>query len=268
MIDSEVKAKHRALWAMGDYAAVAADLVAPLGPILVDSCEVISADRVLDVAAGTGNAAIPAAVRGADVTGVDLTPELIDIGETLAKQRGAKVTWAVGDAEALPYPDGDFDVVMSCLGVMFAPRHQIGADELIRVSRPGARIGLLSWTPTGFIGQMFATMKPYVPAPPPGAQPPPLWGDESHVRALLGDRVTDVAARRGGLRVDHFTSGAGFRDYFKANYGPTIVAYKNIAADEEKVAALDAELAALGDRFLDRGAMQWEYLVVTARRIA
>ncbi len=152
---------------------------------------------------------------------------------------------------------------------MFAPHHQESADELVRVCRPGGTIGLLSWTPEGFIGQMFATMKPYAPPPPPGAQPPPLWGREGHVRELLGDRVTDVEARVQSLTVDQFGSPEDFRDYFKRNYGPTIAVYRAIADDPERVAALDRDLAELARRF-DHGTgtttMDWEYLLLTARR--
>ncbi len=133
---------------------------------------------------------------------------------------------------------------------MFAPHHQEAADELVRVVRPGGRIGLLSWTPAGFIGQMFATMKPYAPPPPPGAQPPPLWGDEAHVRALLGDRVTDVVAETRSLRVALFADGAAFRDFFKRTYGPTIAVYRSLADDPDRTAELDAALAALGDAAL------------------
>ena len=140
-------------------------------------------------------------------------------------------------------------MVMSCVGVMFAPHHQASADELVRVCRPGGTIGLLSWTPEGFIGQMFATMKPYAPPPPPGAQPPPLWGSEEHVRALLGDRVTDVVAREQQLRGRRSSpTPEEFREYFKACYGPTIAAYRNIADDPERVAALDRALAELARR--------------------
>ena len=119
------------------------------------------------------------------------------------------MTWEEGDAEALPYPDAAFDVVLSCVGVMFAPHHQQAADELVRVCRPGGRIGLISWTPEGFVGEMFRTMKPYAPPPPPGAQPPPLWGDEDHVRALLGDRVSDVVARRRTVTVGGYADTRG-----------------------------------------------------------
>ena len=177
--------------------------------------------------------------------------------------------WRQADAEALPFTDGEFDTVVSCVGVMFAPRHQVSADELVRVCRPGGTIGLLSWTPEGFIGQMFAAMMPYAAPPPPGAQPPPLWGDEDHVRTLLGERVTDVAVRRQTVRVDRFGTPAAFLDYFRARYGPTIATYKNIAEDAERAAALDRDLVALAQRH-DIGAgptlMHWEYLLLTARK--
>ena len=151
-----------------------------------------------------------------------------------------EITWEEGDAEALPYDDDSFDVVLSCVGVMFAPHHQLAADELLRVCRPGGRIGLLSWTPTGFVGELFRTMKPYAPPPPPGAQPAPLWGDEDHVRALLGDRVTDVVAQRQTLTTDLFATPEAWRDYWKTVYGPTIAVYRHIGDDPQEVAALDA----------------------------
>ena len=201
----------------------------------------------------------------------DLVPELLDRGRAGPRPGPPiddAVSWEPANAEALPYDAGTFDTVLSCIGVMFAPHHQRAADELVRVCRPGGTIGLLSWTPEGFIGQMFATMKLFVPAPPAGASPPPLWGDTDHVRSLLGDRVTDVQASRGELAVDRFADGAAFRDYFKASYGPTINAYRGIAGDPDKVAELDAALAGLGDRALAGGnSMDWEYLVVTARRV-
>ena len=267
-----LKARHRAMWAFGDYPAVVTDLVAPLGPVLADACGIRPGDRVLDVAAGTGNAAIPAAEAGASVVASDLTPELFEAGQREAARRGTRLQWRQADAEDLPFADGEFDTVMSCLGVMFAPYHQASADELIRVCRPGGTIGLLNWTPEGFIGQMFATMKPYAPPPPPGAQPPPLWGREEHVRALLGDQVTDVTARRQTLQVSRFGSPEDFRDYFKANYGPTIAVYRALADDPERAAALDAELADLARRHdLGTGSsqntvMEWEYLLLTARK--
>jgi SAM-dependent methyltransferase len=271
--DQALKAKHRAMWALGDYPALAADLVSGLGPILVEACGVGPGDRVLDVAAGSGNAAIPAARAGASVVASDLTPELFEAGRAEAARRGAQLEWRQADAENLPFADGAFDTVLSCLGVMFAPHHQASADELVRVCRPGGTIGLLSWTPEGFIGQLFATMKPYAPPPPPGAQPPPLWGREDHLRSLLGDQVTNVRVRRQSVRVDLFARPEDFRDYFKARYGPTIAAYRAIAADADRTAALDAELAGLARRHgtvsaTGSMAMAWEYLLFTARKRA
>jgi ubiquinone/menaquinone biosynthesis C-methylase UbiE len=267
--DRALKAKHRSMWASGNYAAVAEELIPSLGPVVVEAAGVHAGQRVLDVAAGTGNVAIPAALTGASVVASDLTPELLETGRQLATDRGAELEWVVGDAEALPFADAEFDAVLSCVGVMFAPHHQEAADELVRVCRPGGTIALLSWTPEGFVGQLFAAMKPFVPPPPPGAQPPPLWGREEHVRQLLGDRVTGIAARRATVRVDRFESPEGFRDFFAANYGPTISAYRANAEDAERTAALDAALVDLA-RQHDQGAgstvLEWEYLLVTAVR--
>lgn len=266
--DRALKAKHRAMWGFGDYPTLATDLISSLGPVLVQAAGVRGGRRVLDVAAGSGNAAIPAALTGADVVASDLTPELFEVGRAEAAQRGADLEWVEGDAEALPFRDADFDIVLSCVGVMFAPHHQAGADELVRVCRPGGTIGLLNWTPEGFVGQLFATMKPYAPPPPPGAQPPPLWGNEQHVRDLLGDRVTDVAAARKTVLIKHFGTPAEFREYFKSHYGPTIAVYRSIADEPLRVAHLDRDIDALAERFQRAdGAMEWEYLLLTARRV-
>jgi SAM-dependent methyltransferase len=264
---SQVAAKHRAMWASGDYAKLAAGLVTPLGPVLVQATGIARGDRVLDVAAGTGNAAIPAAETGASVVASDLCPELLEDGRALAAERGAELEWREANAHELPFGDNEFDAVMSCIGVMFAPFHQLAADELVRVCKPGGRIGLISWTPEGHIGKLWAAMKPYAPAPPPGAQPPPLWGQEDHVRALLGDRVTDVVTERRMLTVEQFADGAEFRDYFKTLYGPTISVYRNIEDDPDRVAALDADIAQVGDSVLSGSStMEWEYLLLTARK--
>jgi ubiquinone/menaquinone biosynthesis C-methylase UbiE len=267
--DRALKTKHRAIWASGSYETIVNDFVSPLGPILVQAAGVKPSDRVLDVAAGTGSASIPAAEIGARVVASDLTPELLEIGRRDAEARGINLDWRTADAEALPFGDDEFDVVLSAIGVMFAPHHQAAADELIRVCRPGGTIAVLSWTPEGFIGQLFAAMKPYAPPPPPGAQPPPLWGDEQHVRELFGDRVTDVQVRRQTLEVTRCDVPEDFRESFKTNYGPTIATYRNIADDAERVAALDRALADVARRF-DRGegrtVLDWEYLLVTARK--
>jgi SAM-dependent methyltransferase len=267
--DSALKQKHAAMWASGHYEAVATDLIAELGPVLVDATRIGAGDLVLDIAAGSGNVAIPAALVGARVIASDLTPELLEEGARQAAAAGAVLEWQVADAEHLPYDDGEFDVAVSAVGIMFAPHHQAAADELVRVVAPGGRIGVVSWTPTGFIGQMFAAMKPYVAPPPAGVSPPPLWGDEDHVRELLGDRVTDVHCQRRTVRITHFAEPADFREYFKTNYGPTIAAYQQ-QPDAGRAAALDADLDALATRFDvgDAGhlVLEWEYLLLTCRR--
>lgn len=221
---------------------------------------------MLDVAAGTGNAAIAAASAGAAVVvASDLTPELFDAGRARAADLGVQVTWREADSEALPFADAEFEVVLSSIGLMFAPNHQAAADELLRVCRPGGRIGLLNWTPEGFVGRLFETMHPYSPPPPPGAQPGTRWGNESYVRSLLGDRVTDVQAQRSMLRVELFTQPGGFREYFKRNYGPAVSTYRFLRANPARAAAVDAELDALAANFGEGGgAIEWEYLAVTA----
>src|SRR5918998_251909 len=157
--DSDLKARHRKMWASGDYPSMVETFLLPLGPRLVEACGIEEGMRVLDVAAGTGNASIPAAQRGAQVTASDLTPELFDAGRERAKREGVELEWVEADAENLPFEDESFDVVMSSIGAMFAPHHEDVADELVRVCRPGGTVGLLSWTPDGMLGVLFATMK-------------------------------------------------------------------------------------------------------------
>jgi len=168
----------------------------------------------------------------------------------------------------LPYPDNEFDVVLSALGVMFAPHHQVAGRTDPRLP-PCGTIGLASWTPSGFVGQLFGTMMPYAPPPPPGAQPPPLWGSEDHVRELFSDRLEDVHTETRNLRLTYFATPEAFRDYFKINYGPTMPTDKFIADDPDRVAALDHDLAELGRRFdvgTDSTMVDWEYLIFTARK--
>ena len=258
------------MWASGDYPLVARTVIPDLGAVLVRASGVRADQTVLDVAAGSGNAAIPAAATGARVVASDLTPELFEVGREAATRAGVEVEWREADAEAMPFDDDAFDVVLSCVGVMFAPHHQIASDELVRVCRPGGTIGLVSWTPQGFIGRLLGTTRPYAPPPPPGAQPPPLWGDEAHVRGLLGDGVRDVVARRQVVRVDAFARPAEFRESFKSYYGPVLSVYRSLGDDAERVAALDAALDELA-RSADIGrdgslVMEWEYLLLTATR--
>jgi SAM-dependent methyltransferase len=263
--DQALKSRHRAMWALGDYHAVATEVIPDLGPTLVAACGIGPGQHVLDVAAGSGNVAIPAAAAGAHVIATDLTPELIELGRADAAQLALTLDWEVADAEHLPFDDDAFDVVTSCVGVMFAPHHQEAAGELVLVLRPGCRSGVISWTPSGFIGQLFATMKPFVPAPPAGVQSPPLWGDVAHVRNLFCDRVAELTASQQTLRVDGFPEPDSFRDYFKANYGPTIAAYRGIADQPDRVAELDQALTDLAERNRrPDGSLAWEYLLVVA----
>ncbi len=220
---------------------------------------------MLDVGAGSGNASIPAAATGATVVASDLTPELFDAGRTAAAAQGVELEWVQADAEALPFPDGSFDVTLSCVGAMFAPHHEIVADELLRVTRPGGTIAMINWTPAGLIGNLFKTMGPYAPPPPAGATPPPRWGDEAHVRALFGDRA-DVEFRRATVVMDHVADPRAFREYWKRNYGPTIAVYAFNAADPERVAQLDRDFLEFLTAWNDNGAYEAEYLVVTARK--
>jgi SAM-dependent methyltransferase len=239
--DVELKARHRAMWASGDYPRMVQTFLLPLGPRLVDACGIGAGDRVLDVAAGTGNAAIPAAARGAHVVASDLTPVLLEAGRRRAQ--GLAIEWVSADAERLPFADGSFDVVMSSIGVMFAPHHQAAADELVRVCRPGGTIGLLSWTPQGMLGALFRTMKPFAAPPPPGVQSPPLWGSEDHLAELFGDRVMFGTLQRDVLEITAFERAREYGEHFKAFYGPTIAARANAARhgrEREFDAALDA----------------------------
>ena len=238
--DTELKARHRALWGRtGDYPFIAIDMIAELGPRLVDAVGVRRGERVLDVAAGTGNASVPAALAGAEVVASDLAPELFEAGRTFAARHGVTLAWEEADAENLPYADASFDVVLSCIGAMFAPRHQRTADELVRVCRPGGTIGLLSWTPEGFIGQMFKIVGRYAP-PPAGIRSPLEWGKEARLAELFGaDARVEVQRRQFVFRyrsAEHWL--AAFRDY----YGPTFKAFG--ALDEDGQAAFAADLLA------------------------
>jgi SAM-dependent methyltransferase len=240
---TELRARHRAMWALGDYPRMVETFLLPLGPRLVGACGIGAADRVLDVAAGTGNASIPAAGRGAHVVASDLTPELLEAGRHRPGAHRLDIEWVSADAQQLPFESGSFDVVMSSIGVMFAPHHQSAADELVRVCRPGGTIGLLSWTPGGMLGALFRTMKPFAAPPPPGAQPPPLWGSEDHLAQLFGDRVSFGTLRRDVLEITAFERARDYGEHFKAYYGPAIAARANAehtGREGEFDAALDA----------------------------
>jgi SAM-dependent methyltransferase len=267
--DSDVKARHRAMWASGDYPRMVETFLLPLGPRLVEACGIGPGMTVLDVAAGTGNASIPAAQTGAQVTASDLTPELLEAGRARAEAEGVELDWVEADAENLPFEDESFDVVMSSIGAMFAPRHQDVADELVRVCRPGGTIGMLNWTPEGMIGGLFRAMGPFAPPPPPGAQPPPLWGGEDHVRELFGERVELTTLEREMLEITQFERPRDYGEHFKAYYGPTIAARKNAAKDGRE-GDLDAALDAFCDEWNlgtpDKGRFDQEYIVMVGTR--
>jgi SAM-dependent methyltransferase len=267
--DSELKARHRTMWASGDYASMVETFLLPLGPRLVDACGIGSGMRVLDVAAGTGNASLPAAQRGARVTASDLTPELLEAGRRRADAEGLELEWVEADAEHLPFKDESFDVVMSSIGAMFAPHHQDVANELVRVCRAGGTIGLLSWTPEGMIGALFRTMGPFAPPPPPGAQPAPLWGSEDHVRELFGDRAEFRTLSREVLDVTAFEHPHDYGRHFKERYGPTITAQAN-ARRTEREAEFDAALDGFCDEWNlgtpERARFEQEYLLAVGTR--
>ena len=267
--DSELKARHRAMWASGDYPHMVDTFLLPIGPRLVDACPITRGTRVLDVAAGTGNASLPAAARGAHVTASDLTPELLEAGRRRADAEALQLEWAEADAERLPFADASFDVVMSAIGVMFAPHHQAAADELVRVCRPGGTVGLLCWTPEGMLGALFRTMKPFMPPPPPGAQPPPLWGSEGHLRGLFGDRIEWDSLTRDTLTITAFSRPTDYGEFFKARYGPTIAIRANAECQgraDEFDAALDAFCEEWNLGPADEALFEMEYLLAVGTR--
>jgi SAM-dependent methyltransferase len=242
-----LKAIQRAIWTAGDYDVIA-ELFWGVGAVVAEAAAMAPGLKVLDVATGTGNAAIQAAALGAEVVGLDLTPELFDAARRRAALAGVSVEWVEGDAEALPFEDASFDRILSTFGVMFAPRHAVAAAELVRTCRPGGMIVLASWTPAGFIGNVIATLQGYLPPQPAIAQRPTLWGEEAHLRTLLGGQVLLALERRS---VDFvFGSMEAMTSAFEAHFGPVVLAKRLLAAD--RYAALVADLLALFAR-LDVG---------------
>jgi len=235
----QVKARQQAMWASGDFSVIGTTLQI-VGEQLCEIVDVRGGERVLDVAAGNGNATLAAARRFARVTSTDYVPALLERGRLRAEAEGLDVTFDVADAEALPYPDDSFDVVLSTFGVMFAPDHQRAARQMLRVCRRGGRIGLASWTPAGFVGEMLRTVGRHVP-PIPGVASPALWGKPDHL-ATLFPQVTQVTSvvRYFAFR---YESAAHFVDVFRRYYGPVFKAFA--ALDAERQAALEADLLTL-----------------------
>jgi len=234
------KARQRAVWSAGDYDSVA-ELFWAVGAVVSETAAIEPGMKVLDVATGTGNAAIRAAEAGGEVVGLDLTPELFDDARRHADAAGVSVEWVEGDAEALAFDDASFHRVLSVFGVMFAPRHDVAARELVRVCRPGGRIVVANWTPEGFVGRMFATLAGYLPPPPAIASRPTLWGEEAHVRALLGGQVLLTLERR---TVELVASSAELlMSRLQERFGPLIIAQRLL--EPERYEALLADLRAL-----------------------
>lgn len=238
-----LKALQRAIWSAGDYDAIA-ELFWDVGAVVAEAAAIEPGMKVLDVATGTGNAAIRAAAAGSEVVGLDLTPELFDDARRREALAGVRVEWVEGDAEALPFEDESFDRVLSTFGVMFAPRHDVAAAELVRTCRPGGTIVLANWTPDGFVGRMLALFASRMPAPPPPA-PPTLWGEETHLRALLGGQ-TLLAVERCTVDLVAGSMEAMMAD-FERQFGPMVLAHQVL--EERLYEALKAELIALVESF-------------------
>ena len=268
MADS--KASAPTIWALGDYHRFAAATVWQLGPVLVSECGVSAGQRVLDVAAGTGNVAIRAAQAGAAVVALDLTPENLDAGRRAARDAGVDLEWIEGDAQALPFDDGAFDLVTSCFGAMFAPDHDAVASELLRVCRPGSVIGMMNFTPEGAGGDFFRVLAPYAPPPPPAARSPLLWGTEDHVRKLFGNLVGLTISRH--EYVETASSAREYLELFKDTFGPVVAIYASLS-DPMRRAELDEALLQFvvrWNRGLPERAVEipYEYLLVIARKPA
>jgi ubiquinone/menaquinone biosynthesis C-methylase UbiE len=265
---SEAKAAARAAWRLGDYHRFATELVWDVGPVVVAACGITPDQRVLDVAAGTGNVAIRAAEAGASVVASDLTPEHFEAGRAEASRRGVQLDWVEADAEALPFADDEFDVVTSSFGAMFAPDHRAVADELVRVCRPGGTIGLASFTPDGLGAEFFGLFAPYLPAPPPGAQPPVLWGSEDHVRGLFGDHVEWRTLAREHY-VEYAASPHAYCAFFKETFGPVVAVYASLAGEQDRAAELDRAFLDFATRANDgppggQAAYRYAYLLAVA----
>ena len=231
-----IKARQQATWASGDFAVVGTTLQI-VGESLAEAVNVCAGEKVLDVAAGNGNATLAAARRFARVTSTDYVPALLEKGAARARAEGLAVKFQVADAEALPFGEGSFDATLSTFGVMFAPNHEASAAELVRVTKPGGRIGLANWTPEGFIGQLFKVIGAHVP-PPAGLSSPALWGTEAHLARLFGARARLRAERKTFLF--RYESAAHWIQVFRDYYGPTHKAFAALAPEGQ--ARLEADL--------------------------
>jgi SAM-dependent methyltransferase len=260
---AQFKKGVRKTWAIGDYPTIAKQDLWEMGARIVARVGVKPDEDVLDIACGTGNTAVRAAAAGGRVVGVDITPELFEAGKREAAAAGVEIQWVEGDAEALPFGDRSFDVVLSTFGVMFAPRHDVAASELLRVLRPGGRFCIFSWCPDGAVGKMFQSLAGYMPPPPPFVMPSGLWGKEDYVRQLFANKGVQLElarelapsplARFAGVdeRIEHYTT----------KFGP-LVQLRAATEAQGRWPALREDLAKLYARTDDSG----EYLVVLGRK--
>jgi SAM-dependent methyltransferase len=238
-----IKQRQQATWASGDFAIIGTTIQI-VGESLAEAADVRAGERVLDVAAGNGNATLAAARRFAEVTSTDYVPHLLEKGAARAKAEGLNVAFQVADAENLPFADGSFDVVLSTFGAMFTPEHHRAASELLRVTRSGGRIGLANWTPEGFLGDLFRVIGRFVPAPA-GTQPAVLWGSEPHIVELFGPQARDIRCVRRHFNF-RYRSAAHWIEVFRSYYGPTHKAYA--ALDTAKQARLTEAITELLER--------------------
>jgi ubiquinone/menaquinone biosynthesis C-methylase UbiE len=267
----EEMAIERSMWALGDYHRFAKHTVWGLGPVLVEACGISPGQRVLDVAAGTGNVAIRGAEAGAQAVALDLTSENFDAGRHEAAARGVELDWVEGDAAALPFGDAEFDVVTSSVGVIFAPDHQAVADEMLRVCRPGGTIGMINFTPDGLACDFFELVGRYAPPPRPEPLSPVMWGSEAHVRELFGDRVASLELIRRSYVERSPGDPAAYCEFFKQTFGPIVALRTQLVNEPERLAALDRDFLEFATRANeappDRPAeYRYEYLLVVARR--
>lgn len=256
----------RAVWAAGDYATIARHIVS-VGRSAVAHAGVGPGDAVLDVACGTGNAAIPAAEAGATVTGLDLTPELLEGARAAAAAAGVELELVEGDAEALPFGDASFDVVLSTFGCMFAPDHHRTAAEIARVLRPGGRMCVCAWTSEGAVGEFFRTISGHMPPPPPGFSPPPLWGSADHVRKLFEGTGVELEFAHETVEMV-FDSPEETLEEYETKFGPVVMAKAALAAQDRWEPLRDDLLSLYGRWQTPDGEVRIgaEYLVTTGRR--
>ncbi len=263
---SAVKQKQQATWSSGDFSVVAARIVYQ-AEHLCETADLQAGWRVLDVATGSGNAALAAARRGCDTVGLDYVPALLERGRLRAAAEHLSVEFVEGDAEELPFPDASFDAVISIYGVMFAPNHKRSAAEMLRVCRPSGRIAIASWTPDGFIGETFRLFSRYLP-PAPGLQPPIRWGDEDYLRTLFGVGASSIVSYP-RTAIFRFRSAEENVEFFRTYYGPTLRAFEALPEDQRD--ALQGDLVGLARRYDRNGgdgpiAIAAEYLETVITR--